>query len=237
MQSSNPWRLLAAATFLLAACSDDTAPAPLAPEAPPSSALSRVAFSDDFNLFDRSRWLPQEHPLGRGSFYTTNVRPEAGAVNLVLPAGGYDGGEIRSADAYRYGAYEARLRVPDVPGSISAFFLYEGTARSDEIDIEIFNDRTRRIMFTVWVDGREVHNATMALPFDPVADHHTYRIEWSSSSVSFLVDGVMMQRWTTRLPRDPMYVMANSWWPTWLSGPVPEADRWLSIDRIVVAPR
>ena len=71
------------------------------------------------------------------------------------------------------------------------------------------------------------------LSFDPAAEFHDYRIEWSRDRVRFLVDGIPMQEWTAGIPRDAMYVMSNAWWPNWLDEDTLGTPRLHEIDRIV----
>jgi len=218
-------------------CSDRTGD-PLEPDAPQlerSARSTRAGFSDEFSTFDLSRWSKEEHPLGFGFFRVANVRQGDGTVDLVLPAGTYDGGEIRSVDLFGYGTYVIRMRTPSAPGSITAFFLYEGRYRSDEIDIELYNDGTQRVLLTTWVRGRRTNYAMTTLPSDP-REYHRYVIDWTSSHVRFYQDGVMLQDFTSDLPRRAMHVMANAWWPTWLSGSEPKADAKVEIDRIDATP-
>ena len=191
---------------------------------------------EEFDVWDPSAWIAGDHPLGRGWLDPANVSHESTTLLLTLPAGSYDGAEIRSASRVRFRNVEVRLRSPSAPGSISAFFLYElAPRRNDEIDIEIFNEGTDpgQILFTTWIGGRQTNHIAKTLPFDPATGFHDYRIEWSRERVRFLVDGGLMQEWTTGVPRDAMYVMSNAWWPTWLSGPKPVTPRLHEIDRIV----
>lgn len=164
-----------------------------------------------------------------------------GTLRLTLPSGGFDGAEIfstvrprhRAVEA-RLRAVEARLRTADAAGSISAFFLYEGVrGGNDEIDVEIPNDDSRRIWFTVWVGGRRTHHAERRLAFDPRVGFHDYRIDWSEGRVRFLVDNRELAVFSGNVPAKPLFLMSNAWWPTWLSGPPPTQSRWLEIDRIV----
>lgn len=217
---------------LAAACSD--AAPPLEPGSTPLTLDYSAPLTDDFDVLDPARWLPGDHALGRGWLDPANVAASAGSVALILPAGRTDGAEIRSVDRHGYGSYLARMRTPLAPGSISAFFLYQGVAgdRSDEIDIEIYNDGSRRVMFTVWVAGKQTHTVTRTLPFDPAAAYHDYRIEYGAGKVRFSVDGAVMQEWTSRTPKNTMYVMSNSWWPTWLTGAPADTPRALLVDRI-----
>ncbi len=189
---------------------------------------------DDFDLWDPSAWIPGDHPLGRGWLAPDNVSHGSSTLLLTLPADSYDGAEIRSASRVRFRNVEVRLRTPQAPGSISAFFLYElDQRRNDEIDIEILNDGSGRILFTTWVGGKQTNHVEYTLSFDPAAAFHDYRIEWSRGRVRFLVDGAPMQEWTAGIPRDAMYVMSNAWWPTWLSGPILDTPQLHEIDRIV----
>ncbi len=190
--------------------------------------------TDELDPWDPALWIPGDHPLGRGWLDPANVSQGPGTLLLRLAAGTYDGAEIRSAERVRFRAVEARMRTPLASGSISAFFLYEFVPRrNDEIDIEIYNDGSRRILFTTWVGGKQTNSVTRTLPFDPSAGFHDYRIEWSRDRVRFLVDGALYEEWTSGVPRDAMYVMSNAWWPTWLSGPPPGSSQALEIDRII----
>jgi beta-glucanase (GH16 family) len=155
---------------------------------------------------------------GQSPVRAGNVTTYGGQLVLTLPADRWDGGEVLSSRRVRYGSYEARLRSSSAPGSITAFFLYEG-ARSgnDEIDIELIGG-TQRILFTVWLRGRQVHHHEETLPFDPSAGFHDYRIDHARNAVRFSVDGVELASFFSPLPSAQMHVMANAWWPTWLQG-------------------
>lgn len=204
-----------------------------------AAATSATGFTDEFSSIDQNRWGKGTHALGKGFFREYNVFADAGDAVLAYPASSYDGGELRTMDRFGYGTYEARMRTAYAPGTISAFFLYQDVARrNDEIDIEIFNDGTRRIMFTTWVADRQMSNVTRTLGFDPAAGYHTYRIEWSASRIRFLVDGMVMHEVTKRnqIPSNAMKLMANAWWPTWLSGPQLTEQREVRIDRITASP-
>jgi endo-1,3-1,4-beta-glycanase ExoK len=234
--------LIFAVAGMVGACAENSSPLAPEPEAEPAAVRSAaVGFVDGFHGFDTTRWSAEDHPLGKGAFYPRNVQPGDGVLRLLLPAGTYDGGEIKSLERFGHGAYEVRMKTPHAPGSISAFFLYQHVPghRNDEIDIEIHNDGSRRIMFTVWVAGRETHHVTRILPFDPSAGFNDYRFEWAPREVRFYANGVLMQRFTgtpARMPRNTMHLMASTWWPNWLNGPQPAETAALEIDRIIARP-
>lgn len=218
---------------LAVACSDDPIALPADESAGPGFAVSFAPFSDGFDVFDASRWSAEEHPLGRGWLRSANVSVQSGILRLATPRSTYDGAEVASLERYGAGSFTARMRCALPAGSLCAFFLYEGVPgdRNDEIDIELISG-TRTMWMTTWVRGRQTNHAEVTLPFDPAAEFHEYRIDYSSSEVAFRVDGMLHQRWTRKLPRRAMRLLANAWWPTWLSAPMPAQDAFMEIDRI-----
>jgi beta-glucanase (GH16 family) len=225
----------AAAVLALAACSDMPRNPAFDPELARSPGSASAVRTEEFDGPSFPGWTADTHPLGRGSVRAENVAVGGGVAALSLAAGACDGAELLTTTRYGPGAFQARMRTPHAPGSVSAFFLYQGVAGgNDEIDVEIFNDGTRRIMFTTWMAGRETNNVVRTLPFDPAAALHDYRIEWSAKAVRFRVDGVVMQEFRRGIPRNTMFVMANAWWPAWLAGPLLAAPQTLAIDRVQI---
>ena len=74
---------------------------------------------EEFDVWDPTAWIAGDHPLGRGWLDPANVSHENATLLLALPAGTYDGAEIRSASRVRFRNVEVRLRSPSAPGSIS----------------------------------------------------------------------------------------------------------------------
>lgn len=208
--------------------------------APGTEGAVRLAGEDRLDAFSvetRPGWvrLAQEwweatsHPLGRGVLRPEHVLPGA-PIRLRLPAGRCDGAEIRTERRVLHGEYGVRMRTPHAPGSVSAFFLYQDVpGGNDEIDIEIFNDGSRRALLVVWVAGKVTREAEVVLPFDPAADFHEYAIRFASGSVQFRADGKLLGEWTTGLPTRPMRLFVNAWWPAWLPC-APGPDRALLVE-------
>ncbi len=183
-------------------------------------------------------WRAGDHALGRG-----RVRPEQvllgaeGGFRLQLRPGRCDGAEVRSAARYDAGEYTVRLRAPYAPGSLSAVFLYgDDGEHSDELDVELHNDGTRRALLTAWVRGVQRRQAEAVLPFDPAAGVHAYTIAWDARGAAFLADGAVLARWAGGTPRGPMHAMANVWWPAWLDCRPPAAPRGLAVESAAVRP-
>ena len=205
-----------------------------------TSAFVVRRFQDGFDTLDEARWERADQVLGRSRLDPANVSAQGGQLGLKIPARTLDGAAVRSRDLYRYGVYRTSLKVPDAPGSITGFFLYEAPDYEREIDIEIYNDGSRRISFSTYsphynADGSLIkgptHTVTKTLPFDPSAGFHDYAFSSYPGSVRFYVDGQLMQTWSDALPKTPMKLWINVWYPDWLQGDRSATDRYVYVDR------
>ncbi len=199
------------------------------------SSTFRVSSSrEDFDApeLNASRWEATTRDLGRGGLAPANTGIEDGLLRLALSANTLNGGEIESTDLYEPGFYAARIKVPDAPSSITGFFLYEPPDLESEIDIEIYNDSSGKILFTTYADGEQAHTETTSLPFDPTEDFHDYAFFYDESSITFYVDGEPMQEFEGGLPEKRMKLYVNIWFPTWLDGEEPDSDRYAYVDWI-----
>lgn len=187
-------------------------------------------FRDDFASLDSQRWVTVTRPFGQGAVDAANVAVADGMLGLKLPAGRLDGGEMHSVSLFRFGSFRVRMKTADAPTSLTAFFLYKSPDYASELDIEIFNDTSRRVMFTTYSGGAQTNTVTKLLPFDATAGFHEYAIEYDTASVRFLVDGTLMQTWTKGVTRSAMYLYLNAWFPSWLAGERPTTDRLTLVD-------
>ena len=199
-----------------------------------TSTFRIYSAQEDFDspALDTGRWETSSRKLGRGSLTLENVSVEDGQLRVTLPADTLDGGQIESKDFYGPGFYAARIKVPDAPSSITGFFLYEPPDYASEIDIEIYNDSSDKVLFTTYAGGEQTHTETAELPFDPTEDFHDYAFFYDRDSITFYVDGRPMKEYEGGLPEKPMRLYVNSWFPTWLSGEKPGSDRYSYVDWI-----
>ena len=178
-------------------------------------------------------WKSTDHRLGRGKVLPENVTMEEGKVRITLPADTVNGGEIVSERLHGPGSmYTARMKVPDAPTSITGFFLYEPPDLESEIDIEIFNEPSGKILFTTYSDGKQTHTKEKKLPFDPTKGFHDYAFFYGEDFLIFYVDGKEMQRYKNGIPNEEMKLYVNSWYPTWLETQKPSSDRYAYIEWI-----
>jgi beta-glucanase (GH16 family) len=221
---------LACLVALALACGGDPMETPPAEE---GDALPPGAVVDDLTSFEPARWQVMDHVLGRGRVAAGNVVAAPGTVDIRLPAGTFDGGELRSVQRLTHGVVEGRLRAAAAPGSITALFLYEGRARrNDEVDIELLGG-TRTVLFTVWQEDVEVFNRSVTLDFDPSQGFHDYRISWFPDRVEWRVDGKLMMTATGITLGTDLYLYVNAWWPTWLQGGPAAGDARAVVERLV----
>jgi beta-glucanase (GH16 family) len=95
---------------------------------------------------------------------------------------------------------------------------------------EIYNDSTRRILFTTYSGDRLTNTATMKLPFDATAAYHNYAFRYGPGIVRPYVDGKLMKTFREGVPNSSMYLYTNTWFPRWLGGTRPKSDRYLMVD-------
>lgn len=152
-----------------------------------AAAAGPKDFRDEFATFDTGRWVAISRASGHGTLDPANVAVANGQLGIKLPAGTLNGGEMRSAGLYRWGTYRVRMKVPNAPTSLTAFFLYRPPDYQREIDIELWNDSSRRVMFSTYSDGAQTNTRTVQLPFDATADFHEYTIEYGSNTWRGLV--------------------------------------------------
>jgi len=188
---------------------------------------------EDFSFYNEDLWEKSSHPLGLGNLDPHNLTIEDDLLKITLPAGTHDGGQIetKAADHF-YGSYRARIKLPDVPSSITGFFLYKAPDFEHEIDIEILNGTCGTIWFTTYAGGEMSNASEASLAFDPTGDFHEYRFDFYPGEVHFYVEGELLQTFSSGLPGRPMHLMLNSWFPYWLEGEKPDHDAVTLVDWI-----
>ena len=164
-----------------------------------------------------------------------NVGVSGGLLDVKLPGGTLNGGEVRRLGLTRYGSYRALIKVANAPSSPTAFFLHKKPDFAQELDIEIFNDPSGRVWYSTYSGGAQTHTVDANLGFDPTAAFHEYAIEYDPGSVRFLVDGVQRQRFTSGVTSSSMYLYVNAWFPSWLAGTRPPNDAFTYVDWVEYA--
>jgi beta-glucanase (GH16 family) len=188
---------------------------------------------DNFDNLDEGIWAVSNKTLGRSRLSPTNVEVKDGYLNIKMPANTLEGGEFIKQESSTYGSYETRMKLPEAPSSITGFFLYAAPDYFYEIDIEIHNSTEGKLLLTTYADGAVKNEYVGELGFDPTADFHTYRFDYTADQLVFYVDNKLIMEWQEGFPvGQPMQLMVNSWYPNWLEGTPPPADQFLLVDWI-----
>jgi beta-glucanase (GH16 family) len=216
----------------------------LGPASPPGSAAPlpgasefELAWQDDFDTFDATRWQLMTHSwdTNLAQFSTQNVRVENGIAALDSSAEPADalkpfrGVEMRSLEALTYGKVEARARLAKGSGVVSSLVLIYTPWPADdwnELDIEYLGRYPDRVQFNSMVylgppTQPPVAQSVMPtqfpqlapLAFDASADFHVYAMEWTPSAARFSVDGQLAHTWNLEIARlkRPMNILLTIW--------------------------
>lgn len=143
-------------------------------------------------------------------------------------------GQVQSTrEDIQFGSFRAYIKSTDVSGTCAATFWYHND--SQEIDIELLT-RQREcgnspINLSVHsnasvandYDGRNTTGYLEAMAgFDPAADFHEYRYDWSPDLVSYYSDGYWMGDLNTSIPAVPGIFQLSHWsngYAEWSGGP------------------
>lgn len=97
----------------------------------------------------------------------------------------------------RQGYFEARIKMPNVPGSNLAFWLLNvpGAPNYQELDIVEFTNVVNTTAYNVSQNMWLTQSTHVNIPDDFVPatwfnDYHTYGVDWEASSVTFYVDRI-----------------------------------------------
>jgi beta-glucanase (GH16 family) len=118
---------------------------------------------------------------------------------------------------FKYGYMEMRAKLPKGTGLWPAFWtLPSSQGWPPEIDaMEGRGDRPTDVNVGVYnkdATGKTVHGSVWINGLaDYTADFHTFAVDWEPTYLDYYIDGVLRIRVTdpTRIPTEPMYVLAN----------------------------
>jgi len=217
---------------------------------PPASggASFTLAWEDDFDALDLSRWALQTHSWdgNLALFSATNASVDDGILSIALtpePSDAvkpYRGVELRSIPTVTYGKVEARIRFAKGSGVVSSLVLIYTPWPADdwnEIDIEHLGKTSDAVQLNCMVYTGPPTTPPVAqsvtptqdpaiasLGFDATTDFHVYEMEWTPAEVVFRVDGAVLRTWTAqisrmRLPQNVLFTIWASGAPSW-AGPI-----------------
>ena len=145
----------------------------------------------------------------------------ANVVNPVIlseesPTGKYNyyGAELSGKDQFKYGRFEACMKMVSIPGSVSSMFLYyddsyrKGEEPWNEIDIEVLGKGGTSWQSNIITrEGDETikkntsSEAIHPFGFDATEGFHLFAIVWTPEYVSWEIDSVEVRRDSIGLSR------------------------------------
>jgi hypothetical protein len=198
-----------------------------APTAPPGAT-----FFDNFSSgsLDTTKWIPSNWGApGGGQFVPSNLDFSSGMLRIKVTqsynsSGGIAsvGGELQSKNALGFGAYEWVIRASStsstptgsgvaVSGQISSGFVFVNKSQTEIDSPEIEGQNPGTLWWTTWAGLTTKQFTSTQAPFAPEAGFHSYKCVWTSTSIKFYVDGVLVSTHTGVVPQTPAYAMINHW--------------------------
>ncbi len=152
---------------------------------------------------------------GCSAIARTNLTVPA-VPNEVSATGKYNyyGAELSGKDQFKYGRFEACMKMVSIPGSVSSMFLYyddsyrNGTYVWNEIDIEVLGKGgtswQSNIITREGDESIKKNTSSEAIHeygFDATEGFHLYAIIWTPDYVAWEIDSVEVRRDSTGLTR------------------------------------
>lgn len=192
---------------------------------PPSGY--RLAWQDEFNgsTLDEAKWQYRTDTRFWSKQLPQNVSVADGVVNLHLKkesvdAVNYTAGGVISRDLFRYGYYEAAMKVPPGGGWHTSFWMMKyNRPATDTVAIEldvIENDSVTPLKYGVNVHRHlplphvTFGNKNITTP-SLSAGFHVFACEFTPEAIRYFFDGALVQTVdATLLPHDDMNIWLTS---------------------------
>lgn len=218
-------------------------------------AIDADGFRDDFDTLDRERWFVSSGWANGDHqnclWHESQARIADGILLLSLDKvpqadRAFSCAEVQTDDAFGYGRYEARMKIPFASGVNSNFFVHIGAPQGlphNEIDFEFLaNPQNGPHLQTNYFANDKGGNERVH-PV-PAADEQfqTYAFEWSADALRWYIDDTLIREETgPDLPAPPQKVYFSIWGTDTLTdwmGPFeyPDAPLVLEIDWLAFTP-
>ena len=175
-----------------------------------------LVFEDNFNTFDGTKWEVKGYDPNLDLICNTtdNIYVENGSMVARLKAGTcpgnsskkYNCGLAVTKGAWKYGYFECRAKVAAGKGINNGIWtIGENWTWPPEIDIveTAGFDAVPDIIYMSYHWGQYPNNKFKTYEYkgsDYSLDYHIFGMEWTSTSVTWFIDGVERARATTNIP-------------------------------------
>jgi GR25 family glycosyltransferase involved in LPS biosynthesis len=191
----------------------------------------RLAPEIRFASFDDPNWIRRDDtfPSNLAIFRRHNAATVGDCLELTVAREPNEvrelsAGALSTSRSFLHGRVGADLKPTATPGLVTGLFLHRNAPRQ-EIDIEFPGNDTTRMLANVYFNpgpvgahleyGVRGSPTTIDLGFDAASDFHRYEIDWSPTSIQWLVDGTVVHErgwWEpTPIPHRSMEFHINVW--------------------------
>jgi endo-1,3-1,4-beta-glycanase ExoK len=173
----------------------------------PTPPPAQGSFIDQLDAYGAARWAKADGWTNGSPFDNAwradHITFANSQMNLVLDSTAYLGepyssGEYRSLGFYSYGCFEASFQPVARPGVVTSLYTFAGpydnggNGKHNEIDIEFLGYDTNRFQANFWTNDDAYargHEHMVTLGFDASQGLHRYGFKWTSTGVTWYVDG------------------------------------------------
>jgi beta-glucanase (GH16 family) len=160
-------------------------------------------------------WTPESGYVSGGYLHLRAEKlsfPEDGRIysSGYVQSGGYAYDLAIPKKWFKYGYFEARIKVPSVAGTWPAFWLWADPNSSREIDVvEILMKNPNVTYHTLHNDG-ELFQISKTFS-SPLNDWHTFAVDWQPGIIIWYVDGAEAGRYndTENIFDQEMYMILS----------------------------
>ena len=189
-------------------------------------AASKLVYADEFSTssLNTASWkatLPWDNVTNGAAnevehIYSANVTVSGGEAVLKSDHAKLDssfpygsGAITTKSQAFSYGYYEMRAKLPKGKGVWPAFWLVDWNG-THEIDIfELLGDKPNAVHMTYHYGSTQPYSVTYTGP-DFSAGYHTFGVDWQPSSITWYIDGVQRGKYSGAIKSNPLMICANT---------------------------
>lgn len=182
------------------------------------------AFLDDFDEFDLGRWFVSDGwangPHQSCLWHRDRVSLKDGILRLSLTNDAQGDralscAEIQSNEAFDYGTFEARVRLPFASGLNANFFTHIGAPQErphNEVDFEFIARDGSQLQTNFFVNGEGGHEELLDVADDDA--FHDLAVTWGPDSLRWFIDGQLIREESSGPMPSEMQKIYLSLWST-----------------------
>jgi hypothetical protein len=210
--------------------SGGSAPQALCADVTPYANCMVTDFASE-DIFDNEKWEISTWGNDNRTHSADNLWVEDGALVMRVNGGTTPGAQTVGAEIvstktdFLYGSFRATAKTAAEPGTVSSPLFYY-LSDTSEIDVEILGIENDEGLVNYTVHQNNQGENTYRLfeaGFDPSADFHEYRFDWTPEGVTYYLDGQPTGiTLTGNTPYQAGRLMVNHWTlsdPGWGGGP------------------